>query len=87
MLNDQKLRSLVKPTCFVSFPRQSVLLERYIHVVGRVPVVFMRGKCMEAIDPGHVLENCAVCLVFRGKQPPIAVHCEIPLHFGTINVN
>lgn len=58
----------MKPTCFVSFPRQSVLLERYIHVVGRVPVVFMRGKCMEAIDPGHVLENCAVCLVFLQEK-------------------
>jgi len=64
LLNDQKLRSLVKPTCFVSFPWQSVLLQRNVHVVWRVPIVFIRGKSVETIDSCHVLENCAVSLVF-----------------------
>lgn len=64
MLNDQKLRSLVKPTCFVSFPWQSVLLQRNVHVVRRVPIVLIRGKSVETIYSCHVLENCAVSLVF-----------------------
>jgi len=58
----------VKPTCLVSFPRQSVLLQGYVHVVGHVSVVFMRGKCVEAIDSDRVLENCAICLVFLQEK-------------------
>lgn len=58
----------MKPTCFVSFPWQSVLLQCYIHVMGCVPVVFMRGKCVEAIGSGHLLENCAVRLVFLREK-------------------
>lgn len=81
----------MKPTCFVSFPWQSVLLQCYIHVMGCVPVVFMRGKCVEAIGSGHLLENCAVRLVFlREKKTDkfteilnsrkgLKLYCKVPI--------
>ena len=72
-LNDQELRFFVKPTGFVSLSWQSVLLQCYVHVVWRVPVVFMRGKCVKAIHLFYVLENCAVCLVSLQESKVVCV--------------
>lgn len=87
ILNDQKLRSFVKPACLVSFPWYSILLQCNVHIMGRFSVIFMRRKRVKSILLFHVLENCAVRFVSRWEERSSAFHCYVSSCFGAKYMN